>query len=156
MNILTVGGVQYTFAKLDAALYDRFARWAATQLPDPVDELLATAARLPESMREKFIEARIDAAVERARLRGAINDPDFIAFQQTVPAVRRLFWLLLSPAHPGLTEDQAFAIVTQAQEEHGPEVFEQVFNATRAPVTEEQVEAAYFRSPGTSRAGQTV
>lgn len=149
---VTVDGRPYTFGRLDYRVYEEFVAWAGKQLPDPVADLLAVAARLPDGLRDRFVADRIDAACDRLRQRGTLTDPDFQAFAQTLPALKHLFWLLLRRAHPALTPDQAFEVVCQAQEEHGEAVFEPVFRAMRPPVAEEAVEAAYFRQPGADRA----
>ncbi|MFO0849170.1 MAG: hypothetical protein U0871_11545, partial [Gemmataceae bacterium] len=105
-------------------------------------------------MRETFIAERIDAAVEKKSLRGALNDPAVQSFAQTLPAVARLVWLLLTRHHPTLTQEQALQVVLDAIAEHGESVFEPVFRQTRTPATEEQVEAEYFR--GRRAGGPTV
>ena len=151
---LTVGGHPYTFARLDARTYESFVHWATDKLPDPVDDLLAVAAKLPVSVRDQYLTDRIDAACDAKRQRGSLTDPDLHRLMQTPAGLKKLFHLLLAKHHPHLTADQCFEVVLQAQDEHGETVFDPVFAAVRPPLDEQEVEEQTFRRPRVDRAAE--
>jgi hypothetical protein len=100
---LKIGGNPYRITGLDARQSQEFLQHAAKEMPDPLDEVIAMALKLPEGkFRDAFMEKQIDKAMERKRLRGCVNDPDlepYLRSPQGLPLMKRLFGMMFRKHH---------------------------------------------------------
>lgn len=155
---LKIGGNPYRLTALDARREQEFLDFARSKLPDPVQEVIDTAARLPDGYREKFLDQKLDAAIERGRLRGTPLDPDLEAFTRTKEGLTKMFALFLRPHHPHLTEADVWELLNQSAEEGDLErVADELQQAAhKVPMKEEDVERRYFRGGRATRKTKVV
>ncbi|OWK46626.1 hypothetical protein FRUB_00325 [Fimbriiglobus ruber] len=135
---------------LDARRTQEFLDFAKAKMPDPVEQLVEASNKLPESVRDKFLESHLNDAFEASKKRGTLTDPGLADFQKTTEGVVKIFSLLLKPAHPNLTEDDVQELVMSVDDVQGQlekAAAELVRESHNAPVSEEAAERSYFRKP---------
>lgn len=123
---ITIDGVQYTLTPLTACDYQAVLdEWKAAA-PDPVDEVLATANKLPENLRDEFIKKHLDAAFEEKKRAGGLNDPKFKEYLETLDGAGRLFARTMRRHHGHLSPGQTLEVFGKGVAEHGEDIFRQV------------------------------
>lgn len=158
MKELTVNidGNPYRLTALDARQFQEFLDFAKASMPNPVDAVLETAARLLDGpVKDRFLDKHLDEAFNAVKLRGTLADPDLDEFIRSAPGHTKLFSLMFRKHHPHLTADECVDLVVKGIEEHGPELFQDLHrDGTKVPMTEDAVEARYFRKRRTRPASK--
>ena len=120
---VNIGGNPYRLTALSAfdvhAVLDEFKAHA----PDPVREVLDTAAMLPEDIRSDFIKRHLDAAFDRKRAGGTLHDPAFKSYLETADGAAKLVARMLRTHHPHLTPAQAMDLTAEGLAEYGDDFF---------------------------------
>lgn len=141
-----IKGNPYRITGLDARQSQEFIDFAVREMVDPVKELVAIANELPEEIRKDFYKDHLDKAIERKKLRGSANDPDLEKFIKTPQGFKKLFGLMFKKHHPHLTEDEVYNLVHEGVEEHGQELFSNLYESSnKVPLSEDEVENTFFR-----------
>lgn len=149
MKTLSIEGRAYTLCPLDAGQVQAFLDFARDAMPCPIQQLLDAGNKLPEAMREKFIQDRLDAAFDASKKRGTLSDPDLEAFIYTPAGYQRLYGLMFKRHHPELTDVECWKLACTAVEEHGVEALQEIYQSSKKiPMKEEDVESNYFRGKG--------
>ena len=86
-----INGNSYRLSVLDARQIQEWYEFSAKHLPDPIKEVLAVAAQLPDSYKAKFFDDHLNQAMEKKKLRGTIGDPDATEFMKTPLGQKKLF-----------------------------------------------------------------
>lgn len=100
-------GRDWRLGRWTRAVWSALLEWAKPRILDPFDVAEKAMKRFPE----KFHAEIVRDAVERAGEYLAIGSPSVMQAIGNLEGTAHLSWLLLKPAHPGLTEDEAFDIV---------------------------------------------
>src|SRR4051794_1736428 len=101
---ITADGNPYTLTSLDARqLQDLLDQFRATA-PDPVDEVLEAAAKLPDTIKDDFIRRHLDGAFDRKRSRNSIDSGEFQAWLKSPAGATRMAGMMLRRHHPHLTD----------------------------------------------------
>lgn len=147
--VIKIGGTPYRLAQMTVRQTQELLDYAKKVLPDPVDAVLDTANKLPDSMKEKFLDKHLDAAFEEKKKIGSINGTDMEAVFKTPAGFKKMCHLMFQRHQPQLTEDDVERLLEQYVDEQGPEIFKEILHdGTKVPVTEEEAERRYFRRKG--------
>lgn len=114
---ITVSGKQYKLCRLTRSIMREFAEWAKALIPNPLD---VVAEKLPQFDKYPHLqEIMVKDAVAKSKTYGDFNSPEVQAVMNSMDGQIKMTTLLLKPNHPDITEDEAFQIAMQFQEEHG-------------------------------------
>src|SRR4051812_43103057 len=117
MVTITIKGQEYKLSKADTQTIERFAEWANTQLPDPMDEAREQVKGFPEALQLEIIRhAQKEKALRQAK---SVQSEGIQAMYQTAQGVRKLFALVLQKHHGNLTDNDALKLMADCEEEHG-------------------------------------
>lgn len=89
-----------------------FLEWARPRIPDPMEVLLRVLPRLPAEDRADAVRYAIDRGGEYL----SVGSYEVLRALSSVEGMNYLFYLLLRPAHPEMTEDMAFEIAASLPE----------------------------------------
>jgi hypothetical protein len=130
---VTIGGKQYTLARLTRSVIREFAEWVYGHTPDP----LAMAAKYINEFPEDLQKLLIQQAWNDTKGRMDIEGPEVREAMNTIEGSTKLLQLLLHKHHPELTEDQVFDL---AMEHFGERVKERAQELSKAQpeLTEEE------------------
>ncbi len=120
---LSIGGNPYTFTALTAVDVQAALEDYKNTAPDPVKQLLDTAAMLPDSIRDEFIKKHLDDAFIEKKKMGSMNDPGFQTYLSSTEGATKLSAKMLRKHHPHLTPAQAVEVFTEGVTEHGENPF---------------------------------
>lgn len=96
--------------------------------PDPVKELVATAADLPEGMREAFIKDNIAEAHREKRQRASFTSEEFRNWLHSKDGAQRMAREMFRKYHGNLTDEACFDLIGEAISEHGEAAFAELFS----------------------------
>lgn len=154
---VTINGKGYILTPPAAIDAQDLEDYAKRVLPDPVAELIDTAMKLPEDMREKFITDRIDKAIEDKRNLNVTFSPERMRklLENDTGARKKVFRAFFRQHQPQMTEDECYEVYTQGMIEN-PDQFKELAEeldrtAKKVPMSEEAVERAYFRGTGKAK-----
>ena len=160
-------GRTWKVSRWDRIIWDDFAIWARTKLPDPVAEMtkhidklalkdaviMRELIRLDEEEKEKHgnkailmaprqVQQLADHMAERAQDKScsylSFNSPEMNSILNSVIGETHIFWLLLRKYHPDITEDDAYEVKLDIGQEELQRVLKIVAGATPRGVSAEK------------------
>lgn len=123
-------GQTWTLSAWDAGVWREFLAWARAKLPDP----LATGKKVIDAFPATAHDAVVRQSLFDACMPLVDNSPGVQHLLAGHDGASYMLWLLLRPNHPGVTQDDAYAI--------GRELGEEGLRPALARVRGEKVEGA--------------
>jgi hypothetical protein len=128
---VTVGGKEYTFGKVSLPLIYALGDWIKAQVGDPfarAESLLARAEQMPPGPIQDLLLRQYEAAHAEGKDKAQQLEFFDLACPLAQKAMRTIRggakWcqLMLEPAHPGISEQEAFDVLTALGEEQLAEI----------------------------------
>lgn len=119
----TIAGQPYK-VRLDDKVLARFLDWAATVLPNPLDDLRTRIKDFPDHIQELMARDALDALKNRRNA----NAPEIRALMQTPEGASKILALAFQRLNPALSETDVDNLIEKANEEHGPDYLMSLFN----------------------------
>lgn len=128
-------GQMWKLARWDRAIWWRLLAWARSQVPDPLEAAATIIERMAGRQSKLQVEARgkppaesvplleeatilerrseqlLRIALDKRMAYLSVNAPEIQALIDSLEGSTRILWELLRPAHPAVTEDEAYGVL---------------------------------------------
>lgn len=137
---LDIGGKTYKIAsELDSIHAKKYLAWARVQIPSPLDTILKSLDRIPERMQQVMLKDALADSMKPL----SFDSPEVVALMKTMESVIKLNVLFFQTFQPHLSDEQAEALIQQAEAQYGnEELYKRLF-----PPTLEQDDGNQSASP---------
>lgn len=109
-NTIHALGTEWTVGRWTRGVWAALLEWAKPRIPDPLDVGKKAMAIFPEAHHAAIVRHAVDAA----EMYIGIDSPHVGRCLDDILGTAQILYQLLKPAHPNVTEDEAFDVMVSA------------------------------------------